>query len=121
MPIEELMKSYEKEMSWDDPVQDMKEIQNMDDATVLSSYTTDEIIEIGNKQNPTEQELAIKDRYISAVNKQEEDRISKEVADDYREYGQHEYVSEDSDISYGDLEKLAQTITTTLKDPKIRF
>ncbi len=48
-------------------------------------------------------------------------KINKEIESDYAENGQHVAVSENSDITYRDLEVLAQRITNTLKDPKARF
>jgi hypothetical protein len=49
------------------------------------------------------------------------EKINKDIESEYEKNGQYETVSEDSEISYRDLEILAQKIANTLKDPKARF
>lgn len=99
----------------------VQEIKSMSDEEVLSKYTPEEVIKLQNTENISSEQKAIVDTYVSAVNAQEEKRIAKEIETDYAENGQHQAISEDSDITYRDLEILAQKIATTLRDPKARF
>jgi len=99
----------------------IESIKKLSDKEIQEKYTPSEILAIEDKENPTPEETAIRDRYISAVEEQEMKKINKEIEEDYAENGQHVAISEDSDITYRDLEILAQRIAQTLNDPKIRF
>lgn len=99
----------------------IESIKKLSDKEIQEKYTPSEILAIEDKENPTPEETAIHDRYIQAVQAEETMKINKEIESDYAENGQHVAVSEDSDITYRDLEVLAQRITNTLKDPKAHF
>lgn len=99
----------------------VENIKKLSDKEIQEKYTPSEILAIEDKENPTPEEAAIRDRYLRAVETQEMEKINKEIESDYAENGQHEPVSENSDITYRDLEVLAQKIINTLRDPKARF
>jgi hypothetical protein len=101
--------------------EDNHDIKNMSDEAIMEKYKPEEITAIENKKDPTPQEAEIKDRYIKAVEKSEMKRIQKQIEEDYQEQGIHDFIWEETDISYGDIEKLAERIATTLKNPKLQF
>ena len=100
------------------------EIDKLTDEEVVSKYTVEDMMDLQNKPDKTESEMNLISRYENIVYgsyKDYERQVQEEMKAEYETARLDETVSEDTSITYGDLEKLAYQITKTLRDPKARF
>lgn len=106
------------------PQIEVQELDKLTDDEVVNKYTVEDMMDIQDKPDKTESEKNIISRYENIVYgsyKDYEQQVQKEMKAEYETARLDEPVSEETSITYGDLEKLAYTISKTLRDPKARF
>ena len=81
--VTQAKETYEKIQESKVKPTEIENITTESEKEVLEKYTPEEIFQIEEKENPTEEEKKIRDAYVNAIEKQEMTRINAELEQEY--------------------------------------